>query len=135
MTLLSEVKERAELARKGPWRWERVYEMPDGSKHWSLVNPNVPGRVVDGSLVLISDFDKGGDGILLSERPEFKFLAHAREDIPYLLKLIEAKDMALAEMIGTHGEPCNPYTPECRALVNAKAARALGHAVTGGEDQ
>lgn len=104
---LAGIRERVANATPGPWEWAQSYGMwdEDGntSHHWSLKNPELPdggvgdglSRVVNGNLITLADYSKDMDGTPLDETPDFQFIAHAREDIPYLLALVDELEEAL----------------------------------------
>jgi len=129
MTLLSEVKERVSKASPGPWKGDRY----DGSVKYELIGQG-------GRKVLSLDAESPGFFSFYDE----EFIKHSREDIEYLLKLIEAKDEALRKIGNRIGAPTMSYAPEIERKEMAQrvldvsrivqGALTLGHAVTGGED-
>lgn len=73
MSNIEEIRARCEKAAPGPWRvWE------DGRTVWQVNEPRCT-------------IARGAD------RPDAKFIAHARQDIPALLDHIEALEVKLAE--------------------------------------
>lgn len=87
---IAEIEARASAASEGPWRWRRDYEMPDGSKHWELSNPegDQQRKTIDASLVLLLDRDDWLHRPAAS-MPNWEFIAHARADIPALCATVK----------------------------------------------
>ncbi len=79
MSRIEEIRERVEKATKGPWHAIPHPEYPGGK--WAVdTDPKAPW---------------GNFGhICHAVRPDAQLIAHAREDIPYLLDLLEAKEAA-----------------------------------------
>ena len=76
---LDEIRARAEAATPGPWReLDAAYGM--------IVHDTGPDSA---QIVVLADHRFGG--------PDSTFIAHAREDIPYLLAEVERLRMAMAE--------------------------------------
>ena len=90
------IKARAEKATPGPWRCDQrhVHAAPDDDESCGLgceiVGPPEP--------MLRGQFSRGADG---------QFIAHAREDVPRLLRAVEVLGEAV-EKIG--GRPCESVT-------------------------
>ena len=84
---IDEIRARAEAATPGPWMWEEV-KYPDEPVHLRFGNCDfVLGR---------AEFYRDAD-----------FIAHAREDIPYLL---DALEQLQAENISLRAERHNVKT-------------------------
>lgn len=97
---LAEITRRASFARKGPWHWEKCYEMEDGRIHWAICNPDhaVKRQVVSFRLVSL---DCTADQQTVDYDAEMQFVAKARNDIPRLLSHIASltaeRDAAVAD--------------------------------------
>jgi len=100
---LEEIRERAEKATKGPWFWRKCYEI--GRRHWALKSPEseAEGRVVGimGTLA----FDDFTPPEKWHADPNNQFIAHSREDIPYLLRELAEVSAKLAEIAVALGLP------------------------------
>lgn len=89
---LDEIEKRCNAATPGPWHWRRDYEMPDGSKHWELSNPesDKEGKTIDASLILLLDKDDWLHRHAPS-LPNWQFIAHARRDVPRLIAALRER--------------------------------------------
>ena len=92
---LEEIRARAEAATPGPWRWRGLLAAKGSEQTYAGYPQRVFGRntdPVDTSPALIAEtFDGHSD----TAPPNADFIAHAREDIPYLLAEIERLRAAL----------------------------------------
>lgn len=67
----------------GPFRWEQIYEMPDGSVHWAICDPvhDAERRITDTCLILhttlptYSDDEPSTWGTPLSQHPTLRLVA------------------------------------------------------------
>jgi hypothetical protein len=101
---LAEVKARAEVATKGPWG---VGEAENAE--WSL-------GILSNS-VLFAELSSDGNA---------NFIAHAREDIPRLVTVVEAADRLAARMkwvMEYTRHSCVGFCPDCAALAAFQKAR------------
>lgn len=73
---INEIKDRLSKARKGPWK-----SYVEGRDHQS-----------GSSFIMVGEGDLRGDDIYLTDATEADqdFIANARQDIPFLLELIES---------------------------------------------
>ena len=85
MSRLEEIKARADAATEGPWA--RDMHSPDmsGRSGWYIRGPRKLGLR---SMVLNSRMLSG----------DAEFIEHAREDVPYLLRLVEVAHARIAEL-------------------------------------
>ena len=85
MSRLDEIKARADAATEGPW--VRDMHSPDmsGRSGWYIRGPRKLGLR---SMVLNSRMLPG----------DAEFIEHAREDVPYLLRLVEVAHARIAEL-------------------------------------
>ena len=80
MKKLEEIRKRANATRKGPWNWD-----DDNSWYESTVEKEYVS-------------EHGGYERLLCDRPQDRqFIEHAREDIDYLLRLVDMLDDDLCD--------------------------------------
>lgn len=91
MTRIDEIRERAEKATKGPWEWSGRKEDADGF----IYHPQ--GSYLADTLILLGDTYE-------DDHLDLDFIAHSREDIPYLLNRIK-------ELEGLLGEAKTVYYP------------------------
>jgi hypothetical protein len=94
---IEEIRARCEAATAGPWKWDRCWQSDYNTTHWAIINPDLPDggagdgfeRVVNYLLVLrmTSEFVHGA---LVSEDPDFQFIAHTRQDVPDLLDALKS---------------------------------------------
>lgn len=91
---LREIQERCNKATEGPWAYEAV---SDKSNEWCLGvvvgNDDKPlsGRVEQGQGIIDHAIVREAMGL-----EDAAFIAHAREDIPYLLQRVAECEAALA---------------------------------------
>ena len=83
---IAAIRQRAEQATPGPWR-TREEATPSGQLTWHGVGER--GRLYVANTV------EGLD----EEAANAEFIAHARKDIPFLLKQIDARESALRALV------------------------------------
>ena len=88
---LAKIKKREAKATLGPWVPEHLTGCPDDN--WA-------GAYIIGGTEYIAgmwDYDDGG---ICSTQDDAEFIAHARQDIPYLLRRLEAAEELIGECNG-----------------------------------
>ncbi len=85
MSRIEEIKERTEKARKGPWEWDGRIVEKDGS----IYHPQ--GSYLADTLICLGDTYE-------DDHFDLDFIAHAREDIPYLLTELSAARKEIEEL-------------------------------------
>ena len=116
---IAEIRERVEKATPGPWNWEHrgVWtEHPDGLFGPILDQPG-PKDAAKGTLGYVGDSYPRG---INCPSENMEFIAHAREDVPFLLDRIavlerECAEYALAAAFyGEHHRECSvqPMQPK-----------------------
>lgn len=119
---LDEIKGRASKATEGPWNY-----VPDSvSKDFKRYTPN---RVYADIVVHIpEDVSEGGELTLAQNVPaeDALFIAHAREDIPFLLKHIEDLTTRLSQV-----EADSKKNAESHAQYRREAESAMRDALSG----
>lgn len=91
---IAAIRERAELATRGPW-------LADTAGHLEIYSQHED----EPSLIFVFDWvpDKGietdGYGHLQEMHPDLEFIAHSRTDIPALLETIEEMRGVIAAMV------------------------------------
>lgn len=91
---LEEIRGRLKRVAPGPWWWKRCYEIDSYSGrtvHWALVDPEsaLENKVTSGLLVLLHHQEEWLSQPVV-EDPYLQFIAHAREDVEWLLEQLEA---------------------------------------------
>ena len=99
---LAEIRARADAAMPGPWR-------------------------ANGDRVLAGDV-LWGDAVLRAQNAEF--VAHSRDDIPYLLALVAARDRELAELRGLLADLCEDSRAAAAAVRYRRALRCIAEGLT-----
>jgi len=105
MTRLEQIKQRAEKATKGPWRWmnRHVLIADYGSRPCVLIGQGGLKHIHHDSGLLVE---------LTPSWPDPQFIAHAREDIPWLIEQNRAMESRL-----------------CFLVTELAALKAVGHEV------
>jgi hypothetical protein len=89
MDRLEEIRARLRRVAPGPWWWERCYEVDSYSGrtvHWALVDPkSARGNRVTSALVVLLHHRREWLGRPVVEDPHLQFMAHAREDVEWLV--------------------------------------------------
>ncbi len=95
---IAEITARANAATEGPWEWSQCYELD--TLHWSLESPasKEVRSVIDYTLVLVHDRPESMTHNPANANPNWQFIAHAREDIPYLLARLAEAEAILAKL-------------------------------------
>lgn len=76
MSRVEEIRKRCEAATSGPWEIHRMFRQVWSPKTQLFVSCEADGE----------------------EDPDANFIAHSREDVPYLLALIEKDEAALRQI-------------------------------------
>lgn len=105
MTRIEAIRQRAEQATKGPWSYERC-EDERGGIDYDIESWSKPARRRDTKIACGCD-----------SRFDAEFIANAREDVPYLLSLLDTRDAALRALVEQLGTIWNDER-------NCNAARA-----------
>ena len=92
MTELSEMKARHEAATGGPWTTKR-----HGKKHGAFSDQCIVAAVARGQGI----YSPTSKGTFPANDQEF--IAHARQDIPVLIAMVEARDEAINATLATFG--------------------------------
>jgi hypothetical protein len=95
---LDEIRARAEAATPGPWRWRGLLTAEGSEQTYAGYSQRVfrfTTDSLDTSPTLVAEtFDGHSD----TAPPNAEFIAHARDDIPYLLAEVERLRAALASV-------------------------------------
>lgn len=107
---LAEVREREQAATKGPWERTDVEILIDGDgMDASTLEPNlVLQRNPDGT-VLRDTWELNGEDI--------DFIAHARSDVPKLLRIIERLQSEIDYLCPQFGHTYTEDDPPCKCRV------------------
>ena len=101
MTHLTEIEERAKKATEGPWEWSDREVESNGYVY-------IPqGSTLGDTLIQLGDNYEG-------YQSDCDFIAHSREDIPYLLSLLRSAEEALQDIGNSIGGPTMDYAPEVK---------------------
>lgn len=94
---LREVAEKATLWEEV--KWERIYEMPNGRKHWTLTSKEsrAEDRVISGLLVLMHS-QKNWLSTPVVEMPEMQYIVTALNAFRPLLDRLEAAERRVVEL-------------------------------------
>lgn len=84
---LEEIRGRCEAATPAPWSCWNGYEVARSNGVMAMTHIG-PARPDAGGLM--GDWKKMGSADLYASREDAEFVAHAREDIPFLLNLVGA---------------------------------------------
>lgn len=127
---IQQIKQHLSRIVKAPWIWKRIYEMPDGRKHWALVTPEgeANGTILDPRIILLDATDTYLGEPFLNENLEF--LAHARAYVDTLITALEQRDAVMTQVI----ELCSKISLEGLSDCSEYAA-ALGMALSLQQDQ
>ena len=130
MTRLSAIAKRVERATEGPWF---VAEQPFDDRSTAVYgdnkariscDPHGARLVVDCDVTM--EWTEGEPDQSVFDRANARFIAHAREDVPYLLALVEsyAKEVAALRKaikdVGTDGITITPVLADAIAAEREK---------------
>jgi hypothetical protein len=118
---LAEIRARAEAATPGPWTAEFVFaederDRPDLEHYWDDHSEwayNAEPFRIEGPMVV-----ENGEFSALSG-PDADFIAHAREDVPYLLERVEALEKVAQEAREVAETITDPALAWLRAALDA----------------
>jgi hypothetical protein len=88
---LAEIKARADAATPGPWRFTA---WDDSS--FMLVYGILAGEAPDSPIVAYAEHDRGPE----VADADMEFIAHAHQDVPYLLEVVERLRKRVAQLEG-----------------------------------
>jgi hypothetical protein len=109
---MAEIEARAEKATEGPW----ALPFDDGAIALPGGRNSLLGLDMDGMAVV-------------ERRPDAEFIAHAREDVPYLIARARELEAALGELctwVDSHENPWPSLNSTVRREILDRARRALG---------
>jgi len=89
---LDEIRDREQRASPGPWSLSRIAAHDSDGEYCGTDN-----YLIDAGREEIGGLDLDDDA---------EFAAHARDDIPYLLDLVAARDKEIAELQGLLADLC-----------------------------
>lgn len=101
MTRLDEIREREKKATKGPWK-------ADGK----IVRP-ISEEIKRRAPIAMTDCSHGIGQAGVSDENNADFIAHSREDIPYLLERLEAAEEALRGQCDCNSSFGGPLCDSC----------------------
>lgn len=114
---LAEIRARADAASPGPWSLSRITAHDSDGEYCGTDN-----YLIDAGREEIGGLDLDDDA---------EFAAHARDDIPYLLDLVAARDKELAELQGLLADLCEDSRAAATAM---RYRRALERVATDAVD-
>lgn len=115
---LEEIQARADKATDGPWA-AHVDRFQDES-YRDIDGAWIPGVAEKG-------FYEGDKPALSMLDPEdAEFIAHAREDVPWLIEQVRKRDAALRAVLDLCDSTPEPYMPVRQAEIHAAIEAALG---------
>ena len=99
---VKEIEGRAEKAKPGPWTWE-LNGFSDDPKElqvdhgWSHQGPDLVSAG-DAQVIVAASWGHDADGLSI-DRADAEFIAHAREDVPWLCERLRELARALSRSV------------------------------------
>ena len=108
---LDEIRDREQWASPGPWSLSRIAAHDSDGEYCGTDN-----YLIDANREEIGGLDLDDDA---------EFAAHARDDIPYLLDLVAARDKEIAELQGLLADLCEDSRAAAAAVRYRRALERL----------
>ena len=108
---LDEIRDREQWASPGPWSLSRIAAHDSDGEYCGTDN-----YLIDANREEIGGLDLDDDA---------EFAAHARDDIPYLLDLVAARDKEIAELQGLLADLCEDSRAAAAAVRYRRALQEI----------